>query len=257
MNTVSFDRNLPLVIITVSIKMKSAVYDFHFAIDTGASVSLIDLDVLNAIGFNKSNCVNTIKTMTASQQETAYEFEIPNLKAIDIMSEYEKNGFDYDIDIDLEIAGILLQYRSILVNSDWLDLHEKKKYNEVSDKDFYNKKEKLTERCKSIHDRQGVLFFNNVSKRKLTEMSGGARQNIIAGLYAYIDIIIKLKRYNKEITEICQYIYYCAPNNFHEQFKRKENKLTKISLHSSSNEKTHTKSISDFGVQLQNALKKP
>jgi len=106
MNTVSFDRKLPLVIIPVSIKMKSAVYDFHFAIDTGASVSLIDLDVLNAIGFNKSNCVNTIKTMTASQQETAYEFEIPNIKAIGLIRRNFK-VISRKLPIGLGIDGLL------------------------------------------------------------------------------------------------------------------------------------------------------
>ncbi|KAA6307619.1 hypothetical protein EZS27_040709, partial [termite gut metagenome] len=56
-------------------------------------------------------------------------------KAIDILLEYAKLGFDYNNDTDLELSGILLQYSSISIISDWLDLKEKNKYNEVSDSD--------------------------------------------------------------------------------------------------------------------------
>ena len=85
MTLVNFNRKLPLVIVPVSIKLETVVFDFNFAIDTGASISLIDIDVLHALGFQKKHAIGTIQTMTASQQETAYEFELPNIKAVGLI----------------------------------------------------------------------------------------------------------------------------------------------------------------------------
>ena len=85
MTLVNFNKNLPLVIVPVSIKLDTAIFDFNFAIDTGASISLIDMDVLHAVGFKKELAIRTIQTMTASRQESAYEFELPNIKAIGLI----------------------------------------------------------------------------------------------------------------------------------------------------------------------------
>lgn len=85
MTTIHFNKKLPLVIVPVSIKIGGAIFDFNFAIDTGASISLIDYDLLQAIGFTKANNNRTIQTMTASKRETAYEFLIPNLQAIGLI----------------------------------------------------------------------------------------------------------------------------------------------------------------------------
>jgi len=85
MTLVNFNNKLPLVIVPVSIKLDTVVFDFNFAIDTGASISLIDMDVLRAIGFQEEFAIRTIQTMTASRQEKAYEFELPNIKAIGLI----------------------------------------------------------------------------------------------------------------------------------------------------------------------------
>jgi len=85
MTLVNFNKKLPLVIVPVSIKLDTVAFDFNFAIDTGASISLIDIDILHALGFQKEHAIRTIQTMTASRQETAYEFELPNIKAIGLI----------------------------------------------------------------------------------------------------------------------------------------------------------------------------
>jgi len=71
--------------VPVSIKIKEAFFDFNFAIDTGASISLIDFDLLQAIGFTKEKSNRTIQTMTASKLETAYEFSMPSLQSIGLI----------------------------------------------------------------------------------------------------------------------------------------------------------------------------
>jgi len=63
-------------------------------------------------------------------------------------------------------------------------------------------------------------LYNAISKKKLNEVSSGARQNVIAGLYSFIDVLIRLTKFDL-ILEICTYIIYFAPKNFHSQFQHK------------------------------------
>jgi len=82
---VSFDRKLPLIMVPVTIKIGTEVKKFKFAVDTGATISLMDIDLLSDIGYKKENCIRTIQTLTASKTETAYEFEIDNIMAIGLI----------------------------------------------------------------------------------------------------------------------------------------------------------------------------
>ncbi len=88
MNTVSlvsFDRKAALIIVPVTIKIGTEVKRYKFAVDTGATVSLIDIDLLTDIGYKKEDSIRTIQTLTASKTESAYEFQIDNIMAIGLL----------------------------------------------------------------------------------------------------------------------------------------------------------------------------
>jgi predicted aspartyl protease len=85
MTSIAFNKKLPLIVIPVTFKTKTEILNFNFALDTGASVSLIDIDVLMAIGYKKEDKIDTIQTVTASKSETAYEFVLDNIKAIGLL----------------------------------------------------------------------------------------------------------------------------------------------------------------------------
>jgi predicted aspartyl protease len=90
MTSVPFNKKLPLIVVPVTIKTGTMISDFNFAIDTGANVSLIDIDVIQSIGYRKSCCIRTIETITASKREMAYEFEMDNIRAIGLIRRYFK-----------------------------------------------------------------------------------------------------------------------------------------------------------------------
>jgi len=79
-------------------------------------------------------------------------------KAIASLLTYASSGYNFNEDIDLEIAGMLLQYRSILVISDWQDLKEKSNYNEITGKEFKENREKQ-KRSVKIFTTSKVLFY--------------------------------------------------------------------------------------------------
>ena len=82
MRSFVFDKKLSLVVVHVSIKKGTQLLGLKFAVDTGASVSLIDIEAMQYLGYKKNECINKIQTVTASKRETAYEFKIDNISAI-------------------------------------------------------------------------------------------------------------------------------------------------------------------------------
>jgi len=106
MTSVVFDKKLPLVVVPVTIKTGNNILNFDFAVDTGASVSLIDIDVMLAIGYKKDECIRTIQTVTASKKETAYEFEIDNIRAIGMIRRKFK-VISRSLPLGLGIDGLL------------------------------------------------------------------------------------------------------------------------------------------------------
>jgi len=183
-------------------------------------------------------------------------------KAIKILLDYAANGFNYLDDSDLELSGILLTYRSIQIINDWQDLKEKRNYNEISQTDFTKKRSQQRQYCKDIHDKQGIVLYNNIVSKKFSEISSGARQNVIAGLYQFTEICIRLEKYDLA-NKICEFIFYCAPSHFHNQFKIKYDKIEWILFQKNPNyvkKKAKPKSknentVSDFGELLKEALK--
>lgn len=179
-------------------------------------------------------------------------------KAIASLLNYATSGFNYNEDLDLEIGGMLLQYRSILIVSDWQDLKEKIKYNEIPLGDFKSIREKQKQECKDIHDKQGVFLFRAISSRKLSEISSGARQNVITGLYSFLEVLVRLQKLDLAI-EICEYVSYYAPSNFQPQFKKKEQWFQSIIFQNRQYKKispTNKKNVSDFGSKIRDALNK-
>ena len=149
-------------------------------------------------------------------------------KAVDSLIAYAASGFDYNMDIDIELSGMFLQYRSILVISDWQDLKEKGNYSEISHADFRQTRTKQKQMCKDIHNKQGVVLYNRITSKKLDAISSGARQNVIAGLYSFLEVLVRLEKFELAI-EICDYVVYHAPQNFHLQFMKKQVWLKAIS----------------------------
>ncbi len=179
-------------------------------------------------------------------------------KAINSLLAYASSGFNYSEDIDIEIAGMLLQYRSILVISDWQDLKEKNNYNEITYNEYKLVRERQKQECKDIHDKQGVFLYNAIMPIKLDDISSGARQNIIAGFYSFLEVLVRLQKIDLAL-KICEYVLYCAPKNFHLQFKKKQDWIKSISYSNRSDErikKNTEHEIGDLGIKLKEAMNK-
>jgi len=82
---VSFDRKAALIVVPVTIKAGTDIRKYKFAVDTGATISLIDTDVMTALGYKQQDSIRTTHTITASKTETVYEYSLDNIMAIGLI----------------------------------------------------------------------------------------------------------------------------------------------------------------------------
>ena len=70
---------------SITIKTDEKIWEYNFAVDTGASISLIDSSVLSDIGYIKADSLRTTYTLTASKTETVNEYSLDNIMAIGLL----------------------------------------------------------------------------------------------------------------------------------------------------------------------------
>ena len=88
MNTVSlvsFDRKAALIIVPVTVKIDEKIWEYRFAVDTGATISLINSSVMTELGYKQQDSLRTTYTLTASKTETVYEYSLDNIMAIGLI----------------------------------------------------------------------------------------------------------------------------------------------------------------------------
>ena len=81
----TFDRTEPLVIVEVTTKVDDKLKVFYFAVDTGATITLVSDDALKKMGYTKADSIKTTQTITASKAETVCEYNLDNIMAIGLI----------------------------------------------------------------------------------------------------------------------------------------------------------------------------
>ena len=102
----TFDRKQPLVIVEVTVKVDGILKRFYFAVDTGATITLVNDDAMKKMGYTKADSIRTTRTITASKSETVYEYSLDNIKAIGLIRRNFK-VISRSLPIGLGIDGLL------------------------------------------------------------------------------------------------------------------------------------------------------
>lgn len=223
----SFKQILNRTTCPLGVKLQAVLNLAAYLVDRGKKeIALKNLDDYSYLFTNKKKYFSLYSKMWGTYYWANGTREQKN-KAVKILLDYVRTGFDYNDNINLELNGMLLQYRSILIITDWQDLKEKINYNEISLKEFKEKRNRQKQECKDIYNKHGFILYNKISQIKLDEISSGARQNAISGLYNFIDVLIRLQKFEL-IKGICDFVIYNAPKNFHPQFEKKKNWIISI-----------------------------
>ena len=103
---VSFNRKAALIVVPVTIKMGTEIAEYKFAVDTGATISLINSSVMTSLGYKQQDSIRTTYTITASKAETVYEYSLDNIMAICLIRRNFK-VISRSLPLELGIDGLL------------------------------------------------------------------------------------------------------------------------------------------------------
>ena len=81
----TFDRKSSLIIVPVTVKVGETIKMFRFALDTGATITMMDTVSMKDIGYSKADSIRTTHTITASKTETVFEYSLDNIMAIGLI----------------------------------------------------------------------------------------------------------------------------------------------------------------------------
>ena len=102
----TFDSKQPLVIVEVTAKVDDKLKRFYFAVDTGATITLVSDDAMKRLGYTKTDSIKTTQTITASKAETVCEYSLDNIKAIGLIRRNLK-VISRSLPVGLGIDGLL------------------------------------------------------------------------------------------------------------------------------------------------------
>ena len=102
----TFDSKQPLVIVEVTTKVNDKLKVFYFAVDTGATITLVSEDAMKMMGYTKADSIKTTQTITASKAETVYEYNLDNIMAIGLIR-HNLKVISRSLPVGLGIDGLL------------------------------------------------------------------------------------------------------------------------------------------------------
>ena len=102
----TFDRKQPLVMVDVTVKVDDILKRFDFAVDTGATITLVSDDAMKKMGYTKADSIRSTHTITASKSETVYEYNLDNIMAIGLVRRNLK-VISRSLPVGLGIDGLL------------------------------------------------------------------------------------------------------------------------------------------------------
>ena len=125
----------------------------------------------------------------------------------------------------IELRGMLLTYRGIDAIQQREELKDKRRFGEIRESDFSVEYQKTKALFGEICEKQGKILFNELEKlTDFNDLPSGARQFAATGLYQYVNLNIRLNRY-QEAIDLCNYVVGNFPSHYHEQFIVKRNSL--------------------------------
>jgi GTPase SAR1 family protein len=149
------------------------------------------------------------------------------IEAINLLLEYCTQNKDLYKDVNLEIYGLLLTYRSIYNISRKDELKESIKYREISQSQFSQKNGEIKDEFLKIWKYLGHLYYDHLRKISLSSISSSARQNAVTGLYQLSEVLLRIGNSDKA-KEMCEFVIRVFPISFHPIFISKLQKINRV-----------------------------
>jgi len=145
-------------------------------------------------------------------------------ESIEILSDFcarKPRQYREDRSVKFELLGLLVMYRSISAIQKKEELKEMRRFNEIDQTEYLTKTAEVRALFVDICTKHGSFFVHDLKQMDDVEtLTSGARQNVIAGLYQYVNVNIRLNRYQEAINT-CEFVIQKFPTHFSDQFTNK------------------------------------
>lgn len=173
-------------------------------------------------------------------------------KAIQLLGDFTSKNRNLKIDINLELLGLLLTFKTIQVVSKKERIKDKLNYNEITVTEFSKLNKSIKQDFKNIIQYHGWPLYNFVNSIDFNSISSGSRQNIVTGFYQFSELFTRLSDYDNA-AKVCVFALEKFPDNFHKLFRSKLGRVKRYDNKPNAQLKEHK--ISEFGELLSNVLK--
>ncbi len=150
------------------------------------------------------------------------------LKSIQVLSNFlSLNSKTLPLENDLEVLGMLTTYKSILVVSERDELKSLLRSGEIDDKQYQNLYQKQKIEFRDILRFPGLKLWKYIKNIDLMTLSPNCRNQVLDGLTHLSEICIRNNRFDFT-KDICNKIIQEMPQNYHNPFISKLNKIDNI-----------------------------
>lgn len=148
-------------------------------------------------------------------------------KAIDILENYLSTRPKISEETYLEILGTQMTYSSILLISERNELKDKRRFKEISDRQYNFSYSEQRTRFNKLFNYPGSRLYDLLKDRNLIDLSPKCRNFVLDGLTHYTEICIRLNKHEKA-KEICEKIICELSTDYHKPFLFKLSKIESI-----------------------------
>lgn len=102
----NFDKKTGLILVPITIKGPTKIVEAVFAVDTGATTSVVNFGTLQNAGYKRNDAFDKTTITTGSKIENVHLFKVNSIKALDLV----RRNFEiiaHDLPITTFIDGLL------------------------------------------------------------------------------------------------------------------------------------------------------
>lgn len=155
----------------------------------------------------------------------------------------------------LELLSLSVTNQTIIATTEKDELKSLKEWESITDDEYKEKNNAIKEEFKSIYYKTGKKLYDTCVDIDLMELTPSCRHYVINGLNHYVDITIRLNKWQKGI-EVCDKIINSIPENYQKPYISKKNRIMAIINSKKTGKNTTTEHETDLAIKLKEALNK-
>lgn len=153
----------------------------------------------------------------------------------------------------LELLSLSVTNQTIIATTEKDELKSLKEWDSITDDEYQEKNKAIKEEFKSIYYRTGKKLYDTCVGIDLMELTPSCRHYVINGLNHYVDITIRLNKWQIGI-DVCNKIINSIPENYQKPYISKKNKIMSI-INSKETGKNNTiEHETDLAIKLKEVL---